>query len=90
MAIFEYDSNKNESNLAKHGIDLEKAKDLFQDTQRIEIPANSETEPRFMILGKIENKFWSAICTSRGNTIRFISVRRSRKKEIAIYESQIP
>ena len=51
-------------------------------------PDTSEVdEPRFLVIGKINNKHWSAITTYRNNKTRIISVRRSRKKEIEIYES---
>lgn len=53
----------------------------------IEIPAKNVDEPRFLVIGKINNKHWSAITTYRNNKTRIISVRRSRKQEIDIYES---
>ena len=40
-----------------------------------------------MVIAKIEEKHWSAIITYRLSNIRIISVRRSRPKEIEIYES---
>ena len=53
----------------------------------IEIPAKTADEPRFLIVGRIAWKHWSAVVTPRGNNIRIISVRRSRIEEVAIYES---
>ncbi|MBC8212733.1 MAG: BrnT family toxin, partial [Gammaproteobacteria bacterium] len=44
-------------------------------------------EPRFLVIGLIAHKHWSAVITYRGSTIRIISVRRSRKKEVELYES---
>ena len=38
------------------------------------------------VVGKIEDKHWSCIITYRGEGVRIISVRRSRKEEIDIYE----
>ena len=40
-----------------------------------------------MVIGKISNKHWSAIITYRGEAIRIISVRRSRREEVELYES---
>jgi len=57
------------------------AKDL------IEIPARTSGEPRFLVIGKISGEPWSAVITYRREKIRVISVRRSRKEEIDIYES---
>ena len=84
---FEYDINKSESNKIKHGIDFNEAQALWWDSQRIEIQARTTTESRFVVIGKINNKHWSAIITYRENKIRIISVRRSRDNEVKLYES---
>ena len=84
---FEYDPAKSKSNESKHGINFEQAQQLWLDSLRVEIQAKSEIEPRFMVIGKIEGRCWSAIVTYREQTVRIISVRRSRKEEVALYES---
>ena len=84
---FDYDPVKSQINQSKHGIDFEKAKILWNDSYRVEIQAVSTNEPRFMIIGKIEGKNWSAIVTYRGSVVRIISVRRSRDNEVKLYES---
>jgi len=84
---FEFDHNKSQSNLAKHGINFLDAQEIWADPDRVEIPARIEDEPRFLIVGTIGEKCWSAIITYRENRVRLISVRRSRKEEVAIYES---
>jgi hypothetical protein len=85
---FEFDSLKSESNQRKHGIDFPAAQALWDDSDRIEIPARTDDEPRFMVIGRIEGRVWSAVITYRGENVRMISVRRVRRKEIAIYESE--
>ena len=87
MYSFEYDEKKNGSNKAKHGIDFVEAQALWLDSNLIEIPALTSDEPRFLIIGKILDKHWSAVATYRSGNIRLISVRRSRIEEIEIYES---
>jgi uncharacterized DUF497 family protein len=84
---FEFDINKSKVNKIKHGIDFIKAQELWDDPDLIEIPAKSIDEPRFMIVGKINETHWSGIITYRNNNIRIISIRRSRPEEIEIYES---
>lgn len=84
---FEYNPEKSAANLAKHGIDFETAQSLWLDQDLLEIKAKTVDEPRSMIIGRIEDKHWSAIVTYRDASIRLISVRRSRDKEIDIYES---
>ena len=84
---FEYDPQKSSVNRRKHGTDFEEAKKLWNDNEMIEIPARTDDEPRFLVIGKIGPRYWSAVITYRGGRIRIISVRRPRKEEIEIYES---
>jgi uncharacterized DUF497 family protein len=84
---FEFDPAKSERNRKKHGIDFVDAQALWDDPDFVEIPATAAGERRYLVIGKISAKHWSAIITWRGNRIRIISVRRSRQEEIEIYES---
>jgi len=84
---FEYDAQKSTANKIKHGIDFIEAQKIWEDTDMLEIPARTEDEQRFIAIGKISDKHWSAILTYRGDYVRIISVRRSRKEEIELYES---
>jgi len=87
MDDFEYDTEKSLINLRKHGIDFETAQQLWQDPDLIEISAKTSDEARSLVIGRISYKHWSAIITYRTSRIRIISVRRSRKAEVALYES---
>ena len=83
---FEYDPLKSQSNRQKHGIDFEQSKALWEDEDRLVIPARSKAEERYAILGKIKNKIWVAFFTHRGQAIRIFSVRRAREKEKQQYD----
>jgi hypothetical protein len=83
---FEFDTKKSAANEAKHGIDFIEAQALWLDEMRIEIPARTEDEARYLVVGVIAGRHWSAVVTYRDGRIRLISVRRSRAEEIAIYE----
>lgn len=87
MLVFEFDEHKSQSNLDKHGIDFVEAQALWNDPYLVEIQAKTKDEPRFLVIGRVKGKHWSAVVTPRGNDIRIISVRRSRIEEVAIYES---
>ena len=87
MRDFEYDNHKSTSNLKKHGINFKAARELWVDSELIELQVISEDEPRFLVIGLIAKKHWSAVITYRGSAIRIILVRRSRKKEVELYES---
>jgi uncharacterized protein len=84
---FEYHQNKSTINKVKHGIDFDEAQALWDDPERLEIPARGLDEPRYLVIGKVDDRHWSAVITYRGENIRLISVRRSRKEEIEWYES---
>jgi uncharacterized DUF497 family protein len=83
---FEFDLKKSASNKKKHGIDFEEAQELWIDPHLLEIEARSTDEPRFLMIGKIRSKHWSAVVTYRNGKIRIISVRRSREEEVELYE----
>ena len=87
MIRFEFDEIKSQANLLKHGINFIDAQALWDDPSLLEIPANTEDEPRYLIIGLIQGKHWSAVVTYRGSNVRLISVRRSRTEEVALYES---
>lgn len=84
---FEFDPKKSESNKQKHGIDFYEAQELWDDPDFIEIPVKGSDELRFLVIGKISGKHWSGVITYRPEKISIISVRRSRKEEVKIYES---
>jgi uncharacterized DUF497 family protein len=85
---FEFDPVKSAANKAKHGIDFEQAQLLWQDVELIEAPGRTLDEPRFLAVGVMDGKHWSAIYVYRGSRIPLISVRRARKEEVDHYESE--
>ena len=85
---FEFDTQKSKTNKEKHGIDFIEAQQIWSDPEHMEIPARTEDEPRYLVIGKIGEKCWSAVITFRGRKTRMISVRRSREEEIEIYEGE--
>ncbi len=87
MIEFEFDEAKSLSNKQKHGIDFVEAQNLWNDPNLVEIKARTDNEPRYLIIGMVDSKYWSAVTTARSNKVRIISVRRSRKSEVDIYES---
>jgi uncharacterized DUF497 family protein len=85
---FEFDEVKSQINEIKHGIN-------FIDAQRIwdgiilEQSTLYPNEDRYLNIGNIDGKFWTAIVTYRDKVTRIISVRRSRKQEILDYVENI-
>jgi uncharacterized DUF497 family protein len=85
---FEFDEQKSRTNQAKHGIDFYEAQLLWEDLDRIEIPARTEDEPRYLLISQLGAKHYSAVITYRGEKVRIISVRRARLEEVEIYEGK--
>jgi len=83
---FEFDPRKSAANKRKHKIDFVEAQMVWQDPDRLQVPARTQGELRIMMIGMIEDKHWSAIFTPRGDRTRIISVRRSRTEEVEKYE----
>jgi len=38
-----------------------------------------------MVIGVIEERYWTAFITPRGDRVRLISVRRARRQEVLLY-----
>jgi uncharacterized protein len=83
---FEFDPEKSAANRTKHGIDFVEAQALWSDPDRALAPARTSPEPRFVAIGKIGDRVWTAVFTWRGDRVRIISVRRARKNEVERYE----
>ena len=84
---FEFDPNKSESNKRKHGIDLVECQALWDDPEHLELPSRTVGEQRYMLIGKIRGKHWSAVFTIHGEKTRMVSVRRARMEEVEAYEN---
>lgn len=83
---FEFDPFKSASNKAKHGIDFVEAQALWLGPFYEELSRVPTAEMRYANIGKIGDDHWTAIVTYRGFARRIISVYRSGKKQIDIYE----
>lgn len=77
---FEHDVNKSNTNKAKHGISFEEIQELWL-LSCIEIQASEGKERRFLRIGMLKEKFYTCVYTMRGDVVRLISARRSRKTE---------
>lgn len=83
---FEWDANKNESNIRKHGVAFEEASKMFF-RERLEKRSDHEGEIRYIAVGEIDNRIIAVIYTPRGENIRIISARKARKNEERAYRS---
>ena len=87
---FEWDEQKRLRNLETHGIDFERAKEIWQGPVR-EVPSiqNHHGEERFLATGQIEERCITVVFTWRGNNRRIISARPARHYERENYQKEI-
>ena len=81
----EFDPEKSAANTIKHGIGFVQAQAQWDDPNRVEVPARTVGEPRWLVVGRIAGRHWSAVVTYRDRRVRIISVRRSRPEEVSLY-----
>jgi len=81
--VFEWDSNKEADNIAKHGVDFETACRVFQDPQYLitEDIKHSETEPRYFAVGVVDEKILTVRYTLRDSMIRIYGAGYWRKEK---------
>lgn len=88
MVKFQFDEQKSRINLDKHGISFIDAQALWDDPGLLRISARDRGEERSIFVGKPQGRQRSAVVTLGDDEVRIISVRRSRTKEVQLYESQ--
>ncbi len=88
--IFEWDENKNISNIKKHGIDFKDSLKIFSNTMITKVDDRKDyKEKRWISLGNLENIIVILVYTKRGKIIRIISIRKANKSERKIYYDRI-
>ena len=88
---FEWDENKAQINLRKHGVSFEEASTVFDDADALQIfdPDHSESEDRFILLGMSAVLRILVVChcyRADDNIIRIISARKATRNESSAYE----
>jgi len=78
----EWDNNKAASNLIKHKIDFEDAKNIFLDPNRLEREDKRDyDETRIQVIGIVNQVVLFVVYTKRNGKNRIISARRANKNE---------
>jgi uncharacterized DUF497 family protein len=88
---FDWNPDKNKSNIKKHGVNFEEAETVFQDEMALELfdDEHSQDEDRYIIIGISSKTRELMVChcyRNNGDIVRIISARRATKNEIALYE----
>jgi len=79
--MFEWDENKNKSNIKKHGVSFDDAKRVFDDPNRVTLfdEGHSHTEDRYSCVGYVDDGILTVRFTLRDTTIRIIGAGYWRK-----------
>lgn len=90
MLRFEWDENKNQANIKKHGISFEEAASVFNDDQALIIndEIHSIAEERFVLIGFSFKYNLLVVChcyRENDSIIRIISARKATRKESEEY-----
>lgn len=86
---FEWDPNKSDANLKKHGVSFHEASTVFGDPLSITFndPGHSIGEHRLLTFGYSRiNQLLAVVHTERHVKTRIISARRATRQERKIYE----
>lgn len=86
MLKFEWDDNKNQTNIKKHGISFEEASSVFYDEEALIIAdeEHSDDEERFVLIGfsfKANLLVVCHCCREQDSIIRIISARKANGSE---------
>ena len=86
---FEWDENKRQANVKKHGIDFVDAIEVFNDPAAYtSLSRHTTNEHRYVIVGSVQGTLIAVIYTLRGEAIRIISARAARRSERQIHGAE--
>lgn len=88
---FEWDTEKSETNFAKHKVKFEEAKTVYNDPflRTFPDPEHSDSEPPYLNIGySLKHRILVVVHTERNDNIRIISCRKATKNERRFYEQK--
>ncbi len=87
---FEWDEEKREANLVKHGVDFRRMAALF-DGPTVEAVDGRQNygETRINCLGEIDDRAFVVVYTWRGPNRRIISARKANARERKAYYARV-
>jgi len=88
--LYEWDRNKNDENLRKHGLSFEDGPEVFDGRcLTFEDTRIAYGEERYITLGHLEGRLVVIAHTSRGGNTRIISMRKANSRERRAYEERL-
>lgn len=93
MLSFNWDEDKNNANIANHGVSFKEARSVFYDENAIEFfdDSHSNAEDRYILLGFSNHLRLLVVChclRKKDSVIRLISARKATKSESKYYRGE--
>ncbi len=84
---YEWDENKRQANLEKHGLDFDDAGLVFESADKLTLSCVTKTEQRWMDIANVDGNLLVLTCvyTVRAKAVRIISLRHASRKERELY-----
>lgn len=84
---FDWDPEKNSSNVIKHGFGFRASSQAFKDSRRVVIESNRAhaDEARHLLIGSTGTEIVAIVFTIRGDSIRIVSARKASRRERVQY-----
>ena len=88
--VYEWDENKRLKNFEKHGYDLADGELVYESPSKISVGSHRPDEQRWMDIAEVGGELVTLTLTYtlRGVAVRFISLRKSSRKERSLYNGQ--
>lgn len=85
---FEWDDRKAASNLRKHKISFEKAREVFDADRFLDRMDDDPDEVRGIRIAEVEGRLVTVVYAERGQRIRIISARKATSQEQQDYANE--
>jgi len=84
---YEWDENKRQSNLEKHGLDFVIAYKIHESLEKLTIPSHYPSEPRWIDIAPVGKELMvlTLVYTYREERVRVISLRKASIQERRLY-----
>ena len=84
---FEWDEDKAESNLVKHGVSFAEAATVFADPAAVYLDDGSDTDRTVVVGTSLRDRLLYVVHVERGERDRIISARPATRAERDVYET---
>jgi len=87
---YEWDQNKREINLIKHGLDFIISYKIYESDEKLTMPSDYKNEQRWVDIAPVGEELLvlTMVYTYREERVRIISLRKASKEERRLYNEK--